>query len=374
MNERERFLETLLFGKPDRIPFSPGGPRESTLAAWRTQGLPDDADWFRHLCGVLGVELPPAQPRRAVWLRHTMIPEFEEKVLEEREDTLIVQDWKGNVCEISRRYDVSYLRSAKDFVTRRWIRCPVETWADWEEMKGRYDPDDPSRLPEDLPSLGKDLADRDYPVGVSVHGPFWQMREWMGFEGLCIAFKEQPDLIRDMVRFWTDYIARLLERLLSAVPLDYMHISEDMAFKSKPMIGPEMCREFLAPCWATWGDILRAHDVPVYDVDSDGYVGDLIPVWIECGLNVCDPIEVAAGNDIVALRERFGRSMAFRGGVDKRCMAAGGAELEAEMDRIEPVVRSGGYIPGCDHGIPPDVSWPNMVAYSRRLARMTGWL
>ena len=25
MNHRERYLETLLFGKPDRIPFLPGG-------------------------------------------------------------------------------------------------------------------------------------------------------------------------------------------------------------------------------------------------------------------------------------------------------------------------------------------------------------
>ena len=34
MNSRDRILETLLFGKPDRVPLSPGGPRESTLRAW----------------------------------------------------------------------------------------------------------------------------------------------------------------------------------------------------------------------------------------------------------------------------------------------------------------------------------------------------
>ena len=35
MNPRQRFLEALLFGKPDKVPFTPGGPRESTLAAGR---------------------------------------------------------------------------------------------------------------------------------------------------------------------------------------------------------------------------------------------------------------------------------------------------------------------------------------------------
>jgi len=62
-----------------------------------------------------------------------MIPEFEEKVIERRERTLIVQDWKGNICEISDEFDVTYLRMAKDFVTRRWHRFPVRTRDDWEE-------------------------------------------------------------------------------------------------------------------------------------------------------------------------------------------------------------------------------------------------
>jgi len=74
-------------------------------------------------------------------------PRFEEKVLEHRDGHLIVQDWKGNICEISDRYDVTYLREPKDFVTRRWIKCPVESRQDWEEMRERYVADDPQRLP-----------------------------------------------------------------------------------------------------------------------------------------------------------------------------------------------------------------------------------
>ena len=52
---------------------------------------------------------------------------------------------------------------------------------------------------------------------------------------------------------------------------------------------------------------------------------ELIPLWIEAGINVCEPIEVAAGNDIVAYRKHFGRQMAYLGGIDKRAIAAGGA-------------------------------------------------
>jgi hypothetical protein len=83
---------------------------------------------------------------------------------------------------------------------------------------------------------------------------------------------------------------------------------------------------------------------------------------------------VAAGNDIVALRRRFGKSMAFRAGVDKRCLARGGEATVQEIARLQPVIDGGGYIPFCDHGIPSDVSWENYLHYVRHLARATGWL
>ena len=37
-------------------------------------------------------------------------------------------------------------------------------------------------------------------------------------------------------------------------------------------------------------------------------------------------------------------------------------------------VRDGGYIPGCDHGVPFNISWPDFIHYARLLAELTGWL
>ena len=44
MNPRERFLQTLTFGDPDKIPLVPGGARKSTLETWCKQGLPEGVD------------------------------------------------------------------------------------------------------------------------------------------------------------------------------------------------------------------------------------------------------------------------------------------------------------------------------------------
>jgi hypothetical protein len=375
MNARERYLETLLFGKPDRIPLEPGAGRESTRKNWYSQGLPADIKNINEYAyRQAGGRLPWRESSPGFPVNERMMPEFEEKIIEERESSRIVQDWKGNICEIGRGFDVRHLRNAIDFVTRRWVKCPVESWSDWEQMKSRYNSEEPARLPNSPAELGKKLAHRAAPVSIHFSGPFWQLREWVGFENLCMLFYDDPDLIRDMIKFWTQHVTRLMERTFEHFVPDMVHLSEDMAYKSFSMISPAMTREFLLPTYRQWGEVLRSAGVPLYGMDSDGFIGELIPIWAEAGINVCDPVEVAAGNDLNEFRRQFGRKMAYCGGVDKRAMAKGGAVIEAEIRRLLPVMQDGGYIPSCDHGVPSDVSWPDYQYYVKLLAKATGWL
>lgn len=374
MTPRERFRETLLFGRPDKVPFSPGWPRESTLAAWREQGLPAGVNWLHYLHEQLGFAPEVTGPTVQPGVSFIMIPTFEEQVLEHRDGHYIVRDWMGAITEISDRYDYTYIRSARDFVTRRWHRFPVQNRDDWEQMRLRYDPHDPQRFPADFDQRCAQLRERDYPVSIQFNGPFWQLREWCGLEGLCLLMLDDPALVEEMAACWTDFVAATLERLLAGIELDRVGISEDMAYKAKSMISPAAARHFLQPSYERWVPLIKASGCPLIDLDSDGYIGELIPLWIEAGLNVCDPIEVAAHNDLLEFRARFGWQMAYTGGIDKRCLAKGGASMEAELARIAPVIADGGYLPSCDHGVPPDIAWPDFVDYSARLARLTGWL
>ncbi|NLG50363.1 MAG: hypothetical protein GX552_09675 [Chloroflexi bacterium] len=194
-------------------------------------------------------------------------------------------------------------------------------------------------------------------------------------ENLCMMMIEQPAFVQQMADFWQRFTLEVLENALRRMRVDWVHLSEDMAYKAHSMISPAMTRRFLQPTYLAWRELLRSYDVPIYDMDSDGEVSELIPVWIESGINVCDPVEVAAGNDIVAFRQRFGRKMAYIGGIDKRAIAAGGQVMADEVMRVvPPLFEEGGYLLGCDHGVPPDISWPNFVEYTRLLAQLTGWL
>ncbi|MFH1008000.1 MAG: uroporphyrinogen decarboxylase family protein [Candidatus Latescibacterota bacterium] len=375
MTPRKRLRETLLFGTPDKVPFAPGGPRESTLAAWHRQGLPRNAPYNERLLDILGMAPANSEHQISLDVSFQMIPTFEEKVLAHKDGHYIVQDWMGAITEISDAYDYTYIRSAKDFVTRKWHKFPVQDRGDWEKMKERFDSNTPGRFPDDFEHRCEALADRDYVFSFGFNGPFWQLREWLGFENLCMMTLEDPEFVHDMVDFWTEFVSQTMAPILERVDVDCVRISEDMAYKAHSMISPAMVRQFLLPTYQRWASEIVSGGYPIFDVDSDGFIGELIPIWIEAGIRCCDPVEVAAGNDIVAFRKRFGTQMAYTGGIDKRAIARGGQVMEAELMRvIPPLMKEGGYIPGCDHGVPPDISWPDFIAYARLLAKMTGWL
>jgi len=367
-------METLLFGQPDKIPFSPGGPRESTLRRWHRDGLAADRDWFAELVREVGIVDFEATPHAGLDVTTSMMPMFEEKVLSHENGHYIVQDWMGAITEISDEFDYTYIRSARDFVTRQWHRFPVQDEADWQAMKTRYNLDTPGRFGADFAARCR--RDReDAVVHLTFNGPFWQMREWCGFEGLCMMMIENPEFVEDMARFWSDWMFGVIGRLVEAggVP-DRIRVNEDMAYKAHPMISPAMTRRFIQPAYGRWISELRRAGTRIFEVDSDGCVDLLIPIWIESGFNVVTPMEVAAHTDLPALRATYGRQIAFDGGVDKRCIAAGGQAIKNEIARLAPVAKDGGYQPGCDHGAPHDISWQHFIEYSKLLAELDGWL
>ncbi len=375
MTQRERFRETLLFGEPDKVPFQPGGPRESTLAMWHKQGLPQGVNYYDFLLKVLGIEKEKENPRVNLGVSFKMIPTFEEKVLEHKNGHYIVQDWMGAITEISDEYDYTYIRSAKDFVTRRWLKFPVQNDKDWQEMKKRFSPKTAERYPKDFEARCQVLESQDYPIILNINGPFWQLREWCGMENLCMLMLDDPNWIQKMVSFWANFVSEVMAPIQEKVKIDCIVIAEDMAYKTRSMISPKMVRQVLLPVYQRWVPEIKKGGCPVISLDSDGYIGELIPIWIEAGINCCEPMEVAAGNDIVEYRRIYGKNMAYRGGIDKRAIAKGGKVMKGEVERVvPPLLRDGGFIPSCDHGVPPDISWSNFVEYSRLLGKLTGWL
>ena len=73
------------------------------------------------------------------------------------------------------------------------------------------------------------------------------------------------------------------------------------------------------------------------------------------------PIEVGTWNASIApWREKYGKELRGVGGLDKKVFAKDRAAVDAEIERLKPLVALGGYIPCPDHRISPDAEWDNV--------------
>jgi hypothetical protein len=352
---RERFVNALSFRPVDRIPLVEWPVRESTMKAWQEQGYPEGTEPQAYFgLDTLHIGVP---------IDLGMMPPFEETIIERTADYKIWRDSLGAV-----RKDFAEDRTP-GFVTRSWLEFPVKDREDLKRMAARYRADDPGRYPPLWIERARCLTRSLVPVHLSVPFLFWTARDWMGFEGLCMAFYDSPALLEEMFAFITDFSIAVIERGIGDVEVDIAELKEDMAYKHAPMISPEMFRSFMLPHYRRFIDYLKGRGVKLVYVDCDGNPEALIPMWLEAGVDAMSPCEIAAGVDPIGIGGRY-PGFAMLGGIDKRILACGRREIDAEVSSKVPLmIERGGFVPHVDHAIPPDVSLDNYLYYRTLMSR-----
>ena len=126
-----------------------------------------------------------------------------------------------------------------------------------------------------------------------------------------------------------------------------------------------MFREFMLPIYKKMTSLLGEYGIKYIFVDSDGDINELIPLWLEGGINGFYPLKVNAGMDPAALRKKYGKDIILLGGIDKMPLIKGDkrAIKEEVMKKLPFLFSQGGYIGGIDHGVPPDVSFESYRYY-----------
>ena len=139
---------------------------------------------------------------------------------------------------------------------------------------------------------------------------------------------------------------------------DGIWIYEDMGFKNKPFMSPQMYKDLVWPGHKKTIDYAHDHGLPVI-MHSCGYVEPFIPSLIEAGLDCLQAMEVKAGMDLLKLKKLYGKEIALCGGLDIRVLESNNLSLIGEyLDEMLPVaMENGGYILHTDHSIPETVEY-----------------
>lgn len=349
MNDRERFNAWMHFQPADRAPvWEVIGYWPETLERWHTEGMPDDVD-PRSYFGLDHYERLP--------IATEVYPPFKAETLHEDDREIVYRDGEGVIMRKLKHGP----RSMPQF-----LRFPIESRADWEDFKRRHlNPDSPGRFPRNFAYLVRCLPLRDFPVGVHAGSLFGRPRNWMGLENIAYALYDDPGLVEDMVRTMADLSIALLEKVFAqTTEIDYAIMWEDMCYNHGCLISPDHFKRLLVPQYQRITEVLHAHGVDVILLDCDGYHDEILPLWLEGGVTGVYPLEAAAGEDPVALRQKYPRLL-MMGGIDKRVLARDRAAIRAEVDRIVPFMldQGGGWIPSVDHSVPPDVPLANYQYY-----------
>ncbi len=355
MTGRERWNRIFNFEKVDRIFNCEFGWWTETLERWHKEGLPKeiktngDGDKFFKFDPIGGVPVNMG-----------LIPHFEEKIIDETERYIIKQESDGVIKKIFK----SEIQTIPHY-----IKFPIENRDDWDNFKERLKPDISKRYPDDetWKKLKNQWENRDYPLGINVGSLLGWIRNWMGFEKCAIAFYDEPELIENIMDHIVNFVLTLIEKALEEINhIDFALFWEDIAFKTGPMISPKHFAQFIVPRYKKITDRLKKAGINIVIVDCDGNINQLVPLWLEGGVNVMFPLEINSGSDPVILRKKYGNKVLLKGGFDKKALIHSKKAIDKEFERIKETVNLGGFIPHVDHRVPADVSYENYIYYLKK--------
>jgi hypothetical protein len=347
---RQEYLGHMTFQQNARPLFTEiFGPLVGLKEEWLEQGASDselDFSAFRYRCEGRGF-LP---------VNTGLDGGFPERILEENEQFLLFRDALGRTMKLSKGN--ATLPLPQDY--------PVKSMQDWLKIKPWYTFSE-NRLAGGWEAAARRYLKEDRVVCVSIPGGFDEPRQLLGEENLCLAYYQQPELVKDILATIGETAFRVLERVSAHVQVDLLFVHEDMAGKSGPLIGPKLVREFINPYYSKIWEMLQERGARLFDQDSDGDMNPVIAVFLEAGVNCMHPMEPAANMDVVCIRQQYGNRLAFYGGIDKHALRKGRAVIEAELEyKIPPMVHSGGCVIALDHRIPNGTPLENYRYYIKR--------
>lgn len=352
MTSYERMLRTLNRQSVDQVPIAVS-PWWATIERWRAEG---------HLGKDENVATNFGQDFAAGgWLNSVADLDFTNETLEENEETILSLDGNGAILRRHKLHDS----------TPEHVDFTIKERDGWEEKaKPLLTKIDRRRVNFENYRQEKERAasEKLFFLWAGV-APFEMMHPLCGHENMLMGMALDPEWVQDMVHCYVDLTINHLELLFAEEGKpDAMFFYEDMGFKFRPFMSPDMYREIMQPGHKRLFDY--SHDLGCkVIVHSCGYIEPLIPGLIEAGMDCLQAMEVKAGMDLPTLYEKFGDKISFYGGMDVRVLIDNDlAAIEEELQKkLVPVLQGGGsYILHSDHSEPPEVNFETMKFFVER--------
>jgi uroporphyrinogen decarboxylase len=241
----------------------------------------------------------------------------------------------------------------------------LDSYTDWPDM------DDPSRIAQVRDRASKLAAENRYAIMATpwLLFPFERALAMQGMETFLINMAMRPDFARELLERIAEHCKQLMGHFLEALGenVDIIKIGDDLGTQASLLISPKMYRQILKPVHADYIAFIKERTRAKIFFHSDGDVAPLIDDFIELGVDILNPVQTSAGSmsDLPMLKKRYGRNIAFCGGIDTHRILPRGSttEIRDEVKRVMQILgEGGGYLAAAVHTVMDDVPPENVLA------------
>ncbi len=182
---------------------------------------------------------------------------------------------------------------------------------------------------------------------------------------LMIEQKRTEKLLDQLTEMHCENLEKFVEAVAGYV--DVIVMGDDLGTQSGPMISPELYRKIIWPrAKKIYGTIKNRSDIKVF-LHSCGSVDQFIPMFIEAGVDILNPVQTTAlGMDAKKLKREYGRDIVFwGGGVDtqKSMLFSTPEQIRDDVKRnCEIFMKDGGFVFNQIHNMLPGIPPQNIEA------------
>jgi len=228
-----------------------------------------------------------------------------------------------------------------------------------------------------FPAEAKAHGDRAI-IGVFTWGAYFVASFVRGMEDLMMDFAVRKKYAHHLIDKITERMLTFLDIMLTRYGdgVDIVYMADDYCSQRGPLFSPAVFREYVMPYLTKVVERVHTHD-KIFLLHCCGAVRPLLPMIIEAGVDMLEPIQVrACGMDPAGLKRDFGKDICFYGGVDLQDVLCHGtpATVSDEVRRLIDILgRDGGYILGPGHTyIQVDAPIENIMAMYETAATYGG--
>ncbi|HKJ28190.1 MAG TPA: uroporphyrinogen decarboxylase family protein [Anaerolineales bacterium] len=228
----------------------------------------------------------------------------------------------------------------QSYVTTGWIKKRE----DLEKMV-MPDPNDPD-LYADARQV---LAEKgDHAAAAAIKLGVAPMLMSMGLDGFSYALADDPDLVHEVLRRYTDWQIIVTQNLIE-MGFDFLWSFDDVAYKSGPFCSKRTFDTFLMP---SLRKVAESINIP-WIFHSDGNIMPLLDDLLTLGMSGLHPLEPGP-MDLATVKEQYGDKVCLIGNVNITALSNGTTEEVEEIVRqsIEVAGVGGGYMVSSANSIP----------------------